>query len=209
MHNLYKYLVLLAAAVLLSFSALANGDGNAALQCLTDRLDRQCLNFDYSYNVVGKTVLKGSGHVTTQGNAYVMEGNGVRIVSDGVSRWMIDEEAGEVVIESVDGYADIVANPILCLRNWKEYFKVTSESKNSDGSVTVCLSPNAAGISSSVTAMSVTFRNGEIVRSEMDLRKEGHIRLEMSNVKWSDLLPASSFSYDASKNKSFIITDLR
>lgn len=89
------------------------------LDTLRQQSAEECLSVDYefAYKVSGvKTI--GDGTIDIQGNAYHMQGNGIEMFCDGKSTWVIDEAAGEVVIESADSQdAGYVANPVIMLMN--------------------------------------------------------------------------------------------
>lgn len=79
-----------------------------------------CVEYEFSTTLAGfKTV--GDGTVELQGSSYHMKGNGLEIYCDGMSTWLIDEAAGEVMIESADSKdAGFLANPILLLMNMEQ-----------------------------------------------------------------------------------------
>ena len=102
--------------------AVAQVQQPSVLDKLLQSSPEECLSFDYEFSttISGiKTV--GDGCVELQGNAYHMNGNGVEIYCDGVTTWLIDEEALEVVIESAESQdAGFLANPIMLLMNLEE-----------------------------------------------------------------------------------------
>ena len=86
------------------------------------KASEQCVNVDYEFftTVSGQKVI-GDGKVEVQGNSYHMVGSGIEIYCDGSTTWLIDEAAGEVVIESADSNdAGLLANPIMLLMNLEE-----------------------------------------------------------------------------------------
>ena len=106
--------------ILLTFiMAVAPMQQPSFLDTLRQKSAEECLsiNYEFAYRVSGvKSV--GNGTVDIQGNAYHMLGNGVEIFCDGTSTWVIDEAAGEVVIESADSQdAGYMANPVIMLMN--------------------------------------------------------------------------------------------
>ena len=103
---------------------------------LLDRVEGQRVRFHYTYSLsqkaqAFKTVT--DGEVTVEGNAYIMEGLGLRVVSDGEIRWTMDPEARELVVERVE-HEDLFTNPALFIRSYKQYMdriKVNSEGAES------------------------------------------------------------------------------
>lgn len=89
------------------------------LDSLIQKSGSGCVLVDYEFTatVSGiKTI--GEGKVEIQGNSYHMKGNGMEIYCDGSSTWLIDEAAGEVVVEDADTQsAGYLANPVLLLMN--------------------------------------------------------------------------------------------
>ncbi len=82
----------------------------------------ECLVFDvdYSFEVSESAKVSGSAIVTVQGDAYHMSGNGIEAWCDGVSIWMLDNEAKEVYIESADSASEsYMRNPSQALKNLK------------------------------------------------------------------------------------------
>ena len=73
------------------------------------------------------------GDVVVEDNAYVLEGLGLTVTSDGKTRLSVDPEAREAVIETVEK-EDIFTNPALFIGSWRKYasrLKVNSSSKDS------------------------------------------------------------------------------
>ena len=73
------------------------------------------------------------GDVTVEDNAYVLEGLGLKVTSDGKTRLSVDPEAREAVVETVEK-EDVFTNPALFIGSWRKYagrLKVNSSSKDS------------------------------------------------------------------------------
>ncbi len=82
----------------------------------------ECLVFNVDYSMGGSASAKisGSATVTVQGDAYHMNGNGIEAWCDGVSIWMIDNEAKEVYVESAESASEsYMQNPSRALRELK------------------------------------------------------------------------------------------
>ena len=73
------------------------------------------------------------GNLCVEGNAYVLEGLGLKVISNGAIRWSLDEEAKELVIEKVEK-EDLFTNPALFIASYKQYrdrIHVNSSGKDS------------------------------------------------------------------------------
>jgi hypothetical protein len=72
------------------------------------------------------------GDVCVEGNAYRMEGLGLKVVSDGTTRWTLDPQAKEALVEKVEK-EDLFTNPALFISSYKNYLdqlKVNSSGKD-------------------------------------------------------------------------------
>lgn len=90
---------------------------------LLDRVEGHRVLFHYTYSLSQKGAAfqdVTDGDVTVEGNAYILEGLGLRVVSDGTTRWSIDPEAREVVIETVEK-ENLFTNPALFISAYRDY----------------------------------------------------------------------------------------
>lgn len=124
-------IILTAALLSLGFAAFAQ----ERIPLLDKALGHR-VTFDYSYQLS----LKGedmhevtSGKMIVEDNCFNLTGLGLSIVSDGESRWTVDNEAKEVLIEEVDE-DDVITNPVLIISSYKGFgdnLKVNSSSSDS------------------------------------------------------------------------------
>lgn len=94
---------------------------------ILERLDNSRISLDYSCTVKGQTPFENSGSLTVQQNCYRLSTPGFGIYCDGRTRWTVDTQAREVMIDlsegtreflnDVDGYLSQVEN--LKIRNVK------------------------------------------------------------------------------------------
>ena len=89
---------------------------------LLDKVQGHRVTFHYTYSLSRngedfKPVTDGD--VTLEGNAYILEGLGLKVISDGGTRWSMDREAKELVIETVEK-EDIFTNPALFIGSYRE-----------------------------------------------------------------------------------------
>lgn len=119
--------LLFFTAVLLTGAALAVAAVRVASPQETDlveqiiaRIRDARVEFDYSYSVAGKVPVQASGHACFEGRRYHLEGNGLVIRCDGVSRWTADPKTREVYIEKAGGPDAALENPEAFLRSARD-----------------------------------------------------------------------------------------
>lgn len=61
-----------------------------------------------------------SGRLEVEDNAFRLDALGLEIISDGATRWTLDREAREAVVELVEK-EDITANPALLIGHYADY----------------------------------------------------------------------------------------
>ena len=174
-----KRIVTGLAAILLSLSAFAQG-GIPIL----DRVPGHRVQFRYTYSLSqgGKPMTQVTdGNVTVEDNAFMLTGLGLEVRSDGTTRWSIDREAEEVLIEKVDK-EDVLTNPAVFIASYKanmDRIKVNSSSQNS---------------------LDVT----------LTLDEDNSARFVLKDIKFLDKQGKSDFTLDVkSLPDSYVITDLR
>ena len=174
-----KRIVTGLAATLLSLCAFAQGGIP-----LLDKVPEHRVKFHYTYSLSqgGKPMTKVTdGEVTVEDNAYLLSGLGLEVRSDGTTRWSMDREAEEVLIEKV-AKDDILTNPALFISSYKsnmDKIKVNGSSSNS---------------------LDVT----------LVLDEDTSARFVLKDIKFMDKQGKSDFTLDVkSLPDSYIITDLR
>ena len=102
----------LSILFLLTLALGARAQGNIPL---LDKVEGHRVTFHYTYSLSQK----GSsftpvtdGDVTVEGNAYIMQGLGMEVISDGTTRWTLDRDAREALVENVVK-EDLFTNPAL------------------------------------------------------------------------------------------------
>jgi hypothetical protein len=151
---------------------------------ILDRVPGHRVQFHYTYSLSqgGKPMTQVTdGDVTVEDNAFLLSGLGLEVRSDGTTRWSIDRDAEEVLIEKVEK-EDLFTNPALFISSYKGYMdklKVNGSSQNSLD-VTLLLDDDTAA------------------------------RFVLKNIVFLDKQGKSDFTLDVkSLPDSFIITDLR
>ena len=116
--------------VLLAFSSWAQKS-----IALLDKVEGHRVNFHYTYSLSQKgTDFKAvtDGDVVLEGNDYILNGLGLKVISDGATRWTLDASAREAVVETVEK-EDIFTNPALFIGSYKNYMdKIKVNSQGSD-----------------------------------------------------------------------------
>ena len=174
-----KRIVIGLAAFLLSLSAFAQGSIP-----ILDRVPGHRVQFHYTYSLAkdGKPMTQVTdGEVTVEDNAFLLSGLGLEVRSDGTTRWSIDREAEEVLIETVEK-EDLFTNPALFINSYNGYMdkiKVNASSQNSLD-VTLVLDENTSA------------------------------RFVLKNIVFLDKQGKSDFPLDVkSLPDTYVITDLR
>ena len=167
------------AAFLVSLAAFAQGSIP-----ILDRVSGHRVQFHYTYSLSkGGAPMKQvtEGEVTVEDNAYLLSGLGLEVRSDGVTRWSIDREAEEVLIEQVD-QDDLLTNPALFIQSYKSHMDQIRVNASSANSLDVTLV----------------------------LDEDTSARFVLKNIRFQDKQGKSDFPLDGkSLSKSYVITDLR
>ena len=167
------------AAFLFSLSVFAQGSIP-----ILDRVPGHRVQFHYTYSLSkdGKPMQKVTdGDVTVEDNAFLLSGLGLEVRSDGTTRWSIDREAEEVLIEKVVK-EDIFTNPALFISSYKAYMDKIRVNASSDNSLDVTLT----------------------------LDDDTSARFVLKGIVFLDKQGKSDFPLnEKSLSKSYVITDLR
>ena len=126
-----KRIVTGLAAILLSLSVFAQG-GIPILDRVPDH--RVLFHYTYSLSQGGRPMTQVTdGDVIVEDNAYLLTGLGLEVRSDGATRWSLDRNAEELLIETV-AKDDIFTNPALFISSYKNYMdkiRVNASTSNS------------------------------------------------------------------------------
>jgi len=123
----------LTSLMALSLTLAAFAQGSIPI---LDRVPGHRVQFHYTYSLSqgGKPMTQVTdGDVTVEDNAFLLSGLGLEVRSDGTTRWSIDRDAEEVLIEKVEK-EDLFTNPALFISSYKGYMdklKVNGSSQNS------------------------------------------------------------------------------
>lgn len=208
------FLLLLPIALLSSaqhVSAQSGSQSSAAvvMEEFVESISGKCVSFDYSYTLSGTSgKMTGSGHVVFQGDSFRQEGNGLETWCDGISKWTVDRNAKEAVVETVDTSSpDYLSYPTFILRDIDKVFSIDTASGN-DGSLKLRPSVRMGKISSAL----LEFAKGTYRPAVLELYLEDGtvLKLSVSGYEVTSSADAGTFSFDAgSLGEGYVITDLR
>ena len=123
---------LLSILVLWALALGAHAQGGIPL---LDKVEGHRVTFHYTYSLSQKGASftpVTDGNVTVEGNAYILQGLGMEVISDGATRWTLDREAREAMVEKVQK-EDLFTNPALFIASYKNYLdQIQVDSSGSD-----------------------------------------------------------------------------
>ena len=202
----------LIAVALFCFAQIISAQNVNLLDKLSEKISKSCLELDYSYSVRLSGINNlGQGHLQCQGYMWKMVGNGVEMYCDSTSVWVVDPANKEVVIEpaAVEGKVQLQTNPAVLFVLMKDLFTVRESRKiDSKGTVLYILDSKQKG--------NIDYFNGEIAESDLSIRNavislsDGTlIKIEVSSMKLTPVLPIEDFRPRIKFDSSWIVTDLR
>ena len=122
----------LSILFLVTLTLGARAQGNIPL---LDKVEGHRVTFHYTYSLSQKGASftpVTDGEVTVEGNAYILQGLGMEVVSDGTTRWTLDRDAKEALVEKVQK-EDLFTNPALFISSYKNYLdRIKVNSSGSD-----------------------------------------------------------------------------
>jgi len=202
-------------AIISLITALLALQYTAGAQSLVDSFAAKAaasrVSFNYELKVLGEVNINGNGSVRFEGDGYKLDGNGVSIISNGVTRWTVDEVSKEAYIEAVGndgGY--LIANPVALLRNIGSAFtqgRVTERMASGKKLTSVEMTPAASG--SGLRKMTVRF-SGDVLSSAEITNDDGVVTvINISNLLFSEP-SGEDFTLDtAGLGADWVVTDLR
>lgn len=203
--KLISRIFILPAACLVSLSAAAQSDpvGDFAAQVAESRI-----TFDYSYVMKNpKLSIQGNGGVIAQDDCYYLEGNGLKVWSDGRSVWTMDEDAGEVVIEPAESANGLSVNPVILVMNVDRIFTWDEGRPSNFGG-------KSCKVYSLIPVVKTGFKDVKFYMSGSNLigvalETEGaSLTFTISNLNFQDYGDVSTFN-PGTFSSDCIVTDLR
>lgn len=179
---------------------------------LTETAANSSLSFRYEYDALkDKVRMTGEGSACIQGYAYELEVDGISFYCDGETRWTVDSNSKEVVIETVEGLAeDIYSNPVLLIIKAEDVFDRDFESEtvfNGETLKQVALRPRSG---TSLVSLSLYFK-GLFLRGVSAIAEDGtETLIYIRDLKKDVKKPVTSFRFDVTGlDSSWVVTDLR
>lgn len=174
------------------------------------RVSSSEVSFEYSYEVQSRPKVVGSGHGKVQGKCYVLEADGLRMISNGKTKWTADDDAMELVIEDVAGSQDIFSNPARLLTAFDKVMTLSSSS-SSGGRYTAEYVPSGTDRVKNMQIVLSKGKDGYVVgRMEVVVPDGTRTVIVFSSMKFTAKSPASAFTLSTSTLSSdWVITDLR
>ena len=188
---------LLYVSVLLCLVSFSSTGQENRVQAFLDKVAGKCVSFDYQFTTRTSVPLTGKGKAVVRDNQYFVDGNGLEIYCDGVTRWTMDRAAGEVIVEAVDAATDdILSNPAIWLTGLDRAFSV-------QGNVLV---PKKSG--GALRWIELRFQGTTLTGAVITL-SDGTLA-DFSLNHWNFSAPTPSFILDVKAlDKHFVVTDLR
>ena len=193
------------AALAVSVSAFADDP----VKDFSSRVSGSRVSFSYKYEMNADVRVTGRGNAIVQGDSFKVDVDGMEMISDGKTRWTVDSEAKEIVIEKVEG-TDFVDNPILIVTSFENSFKEISRNREKVQGRD-CLVVDFAPVDvSGIATLAMVFSGNDLVRVVVGLEGGATTIFDVSDMKF--LYPENNgmFSYDLSAlDSTWVKTDLR
>ena len=197
--------------LLFFWNANAQESGNSLLDRMCANVAESCVTIDYTYTArVSGIDNIASGNLMTQGEKWVMRGNGIEMYCDGKSVWIVDPALNEVVIESAQEQqtTDFLTNPARAFVNLYDNFNVNAINSSSDSkSLIYSLLPKNGDMeflnlelykdSAAIRAMSFALKDGTLVK------------IKVSSMKLTHKISSEAFRPQIVFDPKWIVTDLR
>jgi len=167
------------------------------------------VSFSYGYEMNSDVLVKGDGTASVQGEAFRVEVDGLEIICDGKTRWTVDSDSKEVILENVDG-VDYADNPVLLVTSFDKAFREVSRSTADVAGKKYLKVDFAPKTASGITSLTVFFSGDELVRAKVGLRDGASTIFTVSDMKFAEPSQDGTFSCDvAALDGSWVKTDLR
>lgn len=206
-----KYLLIILLSIC-GWSVSLTAQTSSVLDRLYHEMETKAAYLQYEFSLIVSGVKTiGSGNLTTQENAYLLEGNGLRISCDGSSVWLMDQEAKEVIVEKVStGVDSYMSNPVLLFTGMNDLFTVTSSVKN--GSQIVCsLSPKTAcGVKEGTLVLNTAGEVPVFVSGAFTFTSGEKLDIKIKSMTFLSKKSLTHYSVSLSTlDSSWVVTDLR
>ena len=192
-------------------NAHAQENGNSVLDRMCRNVAESCVTIDYSYTArVSGIDNIAAGNLVSQGEKWVMKGNGVEMYCDGQSVWVVDPALKEVVIESLQEQqsTDFLTNPARAFVNIHNNFTVNAVNPSSDSKALIySLSP----IRGDMEFLNIElYKDSAAIRSMSFALKDGTlVKIKVSSMELTPEISDEAFRPQITFDSKWIVTDLR
>lgn len=169
-------------------------------------------SFRYEFSATDSG-MRGGGEATVQDGAFHVSGGGLEILCDGTTRWTVDREGREVLIEGVgeDEATRYTMNPALLISDFDRAFVRTGEKSGLFHGRQARAVSYVPSVSCDVAGVKMYFAGGGPIGAELTASDGTVMEFGFSgwtfNEKAEDL---SAFRLDVQNLSSdYIVTDLR
>ena len=182
------------------------------LSTLCQEIAKSCAILEYSYTArLSGIDNNGTGKLVSQGDKWVVKGNGVEMYCDGLSVWVVDPHSREVIIEPVsdEQKTEFVTNPARIFLSLDESFKVNALNESSDSKALVfSLTPI---IKSDLEYLNVEIlKESNLIRQMSFALNDGtYITIKVSSMKLTPKVTDEAFVPQMQFDSKWIVTDLR
>ena len=182
------------------------------LSTLCQEIAKSCAILEYSYTArLSGIDNNGTGKLVSQGDKWVVKGNGVEMYCDGLSVWVVDPHSREVIIEPVsdEQKTEFVTNPARIFLSLDESFKVNALNESSDSKAMVfSLTPI---IKSDLEYLNVEIlKESNLIRQMSFALNDGtYITIKVSSMKLTPKVTDEAFVPQMQFDSKWIVTDLR
>ena len=204
-------ILMIMPALLLGMQFSPDVRADEILAGFVTEVSESSVTFTYSYSIIDRgTEVTGNGTVEMQGEAYIMSGDGLEIYCDGKTRWTVDRQSLEVVIESYDPETpDYTVNPAVLVGHFDRMFHVKSVSCTDTGFDYV-LVPESAGTGISEMKISLASDGKRLLSAGFRTENGTVADFTIPSFSFSPVSDSGRFSFDTSSlDGSYVVTDLR
>ena len=197
--------------LLLFWNASAQESGNSVLDRMCRNVAESCVTIDYTYTArVSGIDNIASGNLVTQGEKWVMKGNGVEMYCDGTSVWVLDPALKEVVIESMQDQqaTDFMTNPARAFVNIHDNFNINTVNPSSDSKALIySLVPKNGDMEFLNIEL---YKDTAAIRSMSFALKDGTlVTIKVSSMELTPKISDETFKPQTVFDSNWIVTDLR
>ena len=204
-----KKIVLCTALTLLYLVAFAQGGD--VVSRFSKKVSEGRITFSYTYTMEGKIPVKGSGKAIVQGDKFLVDGDGSRIICSGSDRWIVDNESKEAICEKVPtGGTDLLSNPAALLARSDDVFhqrKISQDTFKGGNVVSATIRP---GGTSAIESLSLYFSGETPVGLSVVMTSGEKTVFDIDGLKFLPAGDEKEFFFDEKGlSDDWMVTDLR